>query len=90
MQNILFEFHKVENFIEKMTQKKTIKAKPKRRKHSSETISETKKIAFTKFLKNESAYEYVLNGLTLAYFLFYILHKQIIFYVQLNHNRDYS
>jgi 4-amino-4-deoxy-L-arabinose transferase-like glycosyltransferase len=35
-------------------------------------MTATPKIAFTKFLKNESAYEYVLNGLTLAYFLFYI------------------
>ena len=55
-----------------MTPKKTIKTKPKRQKDSSETISATPKIAFTKFLKNKSAYEYVLNGLTSAYFLIYI------------------
>jgi hypothetical protein len=53
-----------------MTKKNTTRAN--RRNHSSETISATKSIALPKFLKNASSYEYVLTGLTLAYFIYYV------------------
>lgn len=53
-----------------MTKKNTTPAK--KRKRSSETISATKSIAFPEFLKNDRAHEYVLNGLTFAYLIYYI------------------